>query len=351
MSSLSSNTAEPEPEPPSSLQNHHDSDKLLMERANEEFAQERLLAAARLLRQVQESTVLTERHLWILDKAERAEKIVLDLTSSPGPEWKKQGETHGTYDTMIYYKVVDSKLTARLETPIDQSLLIPLLAVFNETELFTTWMPYFTTPFRSGVRKTVKLRQEGRCNQLLLVNTDSPWPISPRDVLIDVVCVDDIDATGAIVVKLDHASDSDKDAPPVEGDAVRCLFDGGILFRKCPKDHASFVKSKQHDTSSATTSDMILVCFEFFCDPLISYIPQSIINFVTRTILGAMWSSLLHVAEDVRDGKRPLHAEAIATKREEVYDFIDQRIQVMLSTMEKEPEFNKEELGEVLAFL
>jgi hypothetical protein len=342
-------------------------DRTLIEQANHEFAHERLLAAARLLRQVVDATRFTSHHIWILKKAERIERVAVDLMVAPGPEWKKQGESHGTYDTMIYYKVStdgNAKMTARLETPIEQSLLIPLLAVFNETKLYTTWMPHWERPIRSGVRKTQVLRQEGRCNQLLMVTTDSPWPFSSREVLIDVVVSDDIDANGAIVVKMDSALEEEEAAnvPPPEGGAVRCIFDGGLLFRKCPKDHASFYQSKHHqqqvhcddddeggddggdsengagdksrdgDTPSDDTN-MILVCCEFMVDPLLTNVPQIIINFVTRTALGGIWAELLQMAQDVRDNKQPLLAAAIQEKREHVYDFIEERIDVMLSQM------------------
>eukprot|EP00545_Synedropsis_sp_CCMP1620_P012129 CAMPEP_0119004246 /NCGR_PEP_ID=MMETSP1176-20130426/1034_1 /TAXON_ID=265551 /ORGANISM="Synedropsis recta cf, Strain CCMP1620" /LENGTH=371 /DNA_ID=CAMNT_0006955931 /DNA_START=87 /DNA_END=1202 /DNA_ORIENTATION=+ len=362
-------------------------DESLIERANEEFAQERLVSAARLLRQVVDSSrCFTPRHLWILQKAERIEQVARNLMTAPGPEWTKQGESHGTYDTMIYYKVSDdgnAKMTARLETPIEQSLLIPLLAVFNETKLYTTWMPRWERPIRSGVRKTQVIREQGRCNQLLLVNTDSPWPFSPREVLIDVVVSDDIDANGSIVVKLDsEVENDDDDVPPVEQGAVRCIFDGGLLFRKCPKDHASFQKSKHHRTTTDSddidegdNQDMILVCCEFMVDPLLTNVPQIMINFITRTALGGIWAALLQIAQDVRDKKHAQLAAAIEEKRDKVYDFVDERIQVMLSSMleggtattEEQGEqlsdrsavsdvlvsfgVNKEELGEVLGFL
>lgn len=359
-------------------------DETLIKHADEEFAQERLLASARLLRQVVDANHhFTARHFWILKKAERIERVARDLMTEPGPEWIKQGESHGTYDTMIYYKISsdgDAKLTARLETPIDQSLLIPLLAVFNETELYTTWMPRWERPIRSGVRKTTVVRQQGRCNQLLLVNTDSPWPFSPREVLIDVVVSDDIDGNGAIVVKLDSAvEEDDPDVPPVEKGAVRCIFDGGLLFRKCPKEHPSFEKSKHHHENDADSEikegekEMILVCMEFMVDPLLTNVPQLMINFITRTALGGIWAALLQIAQDVRDDRKPLLATAIEEKREKVYDFVDERIKVMLSTSTPSssdtvasttaknkttarnellsPGVNKEELGEVLSFL
>lgn len=71
-----------------------------------------------------------------------------------------------------------------------------------------------------------------------------------------------------------------------------------------------------------------------FAEAKIHYVPSALINFVVRTVLGAMWADLLSVAEDVRDGKRPQHAAAIEEKRELLYDWVDFRVQQMLSAME-----------------
>jgi hypothetical protein len=76
-------------------------------------------------------------------------------------------------------------------------------------------------------------------------------------------------------------------------------------------------------------------------NPHVKAVPLSIQNFVTRTVIGRFWSSLLQVAEDVRDSdKRQLHKEAIAAKRE-LYDWIDQRVQVMLEKMEQQQPQNE----------
>ena len=46
----------------------------------------------------------------------------------------------------------------------------------------------------------------------------------------------------------------------------------------------------------------------------------------------------LKVAEEIRDGSRPQHAEAIAAKREEIYDWVDQRIEGMFASLRKQEE-------------
>lgn len=310
------------------------SDSDLIARAAKLFLNDRLLEAARLLRKVKNQALLEERDRQLLKKAEKFEAAVADLTSSPSAGWTKQSESHGHRDTIIYYKVDDAaRLTARIETPIEPSLLAPLISVFNESELYDTWIPHFRYP-KMGVCKSVKLCQSGRANQIIAVTGYMPWPIADREVVLDATAIDDIDANGHIVVKMEakHQGEVEGLIPPPKEGIVRVDFDGGILFRKCPEDHLALRKSIS--VRPDHRGELILVTFTMFCDPHIMYAPQSMINFVTRTAIGRMWGMLLNVAEQIRDGKRPLHAEAIAAKREHLYDWVDERIAIMLHTID-----------------
>ena len=51
-----------------------------------------------------------------------------------------------------------------------------------------------------------------------------------------------------------------------------------------------------------------------------------------------MWAMFLKVAEEIREGSRPEHAQAIAAKREEIYDWVDKRIEDMFAHFEKQHE-------------
>lgn len=127
-----------------------------------------------------------------------------------------------------------------------------------------------------------------------MATTDIPWPLAARECLIDIVAIDEIDTSGAIIVKMDTGDYDDPVVPEVEKGAVRIYYDGTLLFRKCPHDHPAFAKSKHPHGS-----DMVLICLEMFVDPKVKYVPQSMINFATRTALGGMWHGTLTVAEEV----------------------------------------------------
>jgi hypothetical protein len=59
---------------------------------------------------------------------------------------------------------------------------------------------------------------------------------------------------------------------------------------------------------------------------------MSLINYVTKTLIGGLWGSLLYVAEGVRDGKRPQHREAIEAKAD-LYRWIEHRSGTMLQKL------------------
>lgn len=74
----------------------------------------------------------------------------------------------------------------------------------------------------------------------------------------------------------------------------------------------------------------ILVSVQMSVDPKIDFVPAALMNFVTRTVIYTMWCMLLRVAEGVRDGARPAHAEAIAAKKESLYDWTRARARDMV---------------------
>ena len=56
-----------------------------------------------------------------------------------------------------------------------------------------------------------------------------------------------------------------------------------------------------------------------------------------------MSAMFLRVAEEIRAGSRPQHAEAIAAKRDEIYNWVDARIEAMFASLQKEDSTTEEE--------
>lgn len=355
---------------------------------------DRLLQAARLLR-------AHDVHVPISDPRDAADvklnafvpkaAVMEDLIESlkadprrPGTEWIVQCEHSGRRDVSIYYRMdkeTQTKLTARIESPIRKDMLVPFLSVLNESELYKSWLPNWTMP-RLRVRRSDKLSQTGRCSQVVLVTVDLPWPFSSRECVLDAWGVDDIDASGDICVLVDSMTPGQTMrcgaiVPDVdEKDIVRIDFTGGFLFRKLPdgwdakrdaaraasswfgtasagnaKDstgpstggtsarRASFDSVHSDDDDACTAGgdgtqlcdDRILVSVQMYMDPKLAYVPTSLLNFVIRTVMYTMWCMLLRVAEKVRDGKSEPHRASIAAKARELYDWVRERTGAMLA--------------------
>lgn len=315
----------------------------------------------------------------MFQRAQEAEILVQDLKSQPEEgSWIDQGVSGGKFPTRILYRLEEPqqsistltrdsnnsdndgnddgsngnnstvKLRARCETPIPKDLLEPLLSVLNETELYETWLPSFRVP-KFQVRQCKKLKQSGRVSQILLVTMDLPWPMSAREVVLSAAAFDAIEEDGHIGIQL-KTIDADQDpvVPEVDGSTVRVDVDGGFLFQACPQDHPAMQEYKNihnehskkisnHDENEDNDDDQyILVTFSAVMDPHMKLLPQSFLNFLVKTALGTAWKMLLNIAQDVKDGKRPDHASAIERKRQEVYDYVQERVQVMLSLIQEQ---------------
>jgi hypothetical protein len=304
--------------------------------AEELFTDGKVLEACRVLRNVN-SQLLEARHLAMCQIAEECEHAISDLALEPDEkEWRKHGETHGHRDTVIYHKLEENgRFTCRVETPIEPSLLIPLISVLNESNLYHTWVPSWRTP-RIGLRSSKQLQQIGRLNQIIQVVGDVPWPFSPREVIMNTVVVDDIDRNGYFAVRLHTLDTVGGVVPPPDPDVVRVDFGGALLFRPCPPNHPTLLKTK-----NVYKETPILVCFKMYCEPKLASILKGLINFVTRTVIGQIWGVLLQVAEDVRDGKQPQHEQAIECKPD-IYGFIKERVKVMFQKLKEDQDIYEE---------
>jgi hypothetical protein len=295
------------------------SDADALAQAKEHFQRDQVLVAARLLKNV---TSVPEEDIpfqqEVEQKAELLNHVIADLLSNPEQpteaghndhdhdKWIKGGESHnGHRDTIMYYKLSeDMQLTGRLETPIESSLLVPLLSVLIETDLYMTWFPRWTVP-RVGIAAVNKLAQLGRTEQVIQFMSEVPWPFTARDVILRTCATDDIDdvngdpnTTGTIaisLVSLKHGEQVHKstacnphyqtekelvDIPPVAEGRKRAEFNGGLLIRKCPADHVALQHSRVHYPPE---EHLILVGFSMCIDGKISPLfPTAVINFVIQ---------------------------------------------------------------------
>ena len=302
----------------------HDDDATLIAQGESLCRCDSLLPGVRLLRQVSDPSLLTAEHQEFLRKGQLSEALRENLTSSvEDAGWKKQGETHGNRDFITYYKFdEDGQLLIRIDSVIEASLFVPFLATMNETDLYETWFPKWTVP-RLGLYRSNRLLQPGRCEQVVQLTIDLPFPLSKREIIFWGYADEDCAANRTSAAKLVTPDDGTFDeVPTVERSVVRMPFEADFLFRPCPEDHPALIKSKcnypEHERK-------ILLSCQIQCDPKIPFFPKALLNFGTRTAIPGIWSMILSIAEKVRDGERPAHAERIQAKRAELYDWMEER--------------------------
>ena len=222
----------------------------------------------------------------------------------------------------IYYRfdMKTGRLTLKMETPIEKSLLVPLISVLNESELYASWMPQLNVP-RLRIRRSEKLKQMGRASQVIIVTCEVPWPLAAREVALSAVAVDDIDGEhGDIVVRINSLDTGDLDgliSSPDDG-VYRMSF------------HAGFTFSKDKSGGENNGEERILSSFLAYVDSKLLSFPKPLLDFVLRQAFGLVWNKLLRVAEEVRDGKRNEHQKVIDAKKEVLYDWVDERVSHML---------------------
>jgi hypothetical protein len=314
-------------------------DAALIREGEDHVTHQRFILAAQLFEQVSAPDTLTKQQRRIIEIGQRASASMKQMLL-PNPEdqgWKKQGEVHGNRDTMIYYRVKhpENIIVCRMETPLESSLLCPLLSVINESELYHTWMPHWDFP-KLGLSESRLLKDLGRGHQIISLRIDTPFPFANRECILHGVATDSIDGDDNAIIlsiqSMDTGNYFEMDVPAPERGYRRAAYTGDMLFRPCPVDHPVFRKSK---ANYPVGEKLLLISMDFSADGRVAGVPLSIINFITRTVIGKQWGTLLKIAEDVKSGIRVDHQKAIEEKKE-LYGWVEERVRVMLAKMDQE---------------
>lgn len=319
---------------------------------------DKILIAERLLRGV-DHCHLKAIHFNILREAALFQSLLRDNAASLDG-WVKQGKHTGRHNFSIHYKLNESAhgrdLSCRLETVIPSDLLVPIISVLNESELYSSWLPNWTAP-KLRVVTSEKIQQTGRCSQIVNLVIEVPWPLAKRQVILKAVACDDIDSHpnegdgnetgrpsrsgGRIFIRIQSLDDSNREGErweihSADNSAVQVKVRGGFTIEKCPADHSMKEYALQYherigeaSVSSLLRGDLVLVTFSFCVDAHLSGVPKSFVDFFIRNAIGKMWNMFLNVAEEVKNGERKSHSDAIATKRA-LYDWVEERTRVML---------------------
>ncbi|OEH75509.1 hypothetical protein cyc_03420 [Cyclospora cayetanensis] len=132
------------------------------------------------------------------------------------------------------------KLSFKIEGIVAAPLLC-ILSVLNEVDHFINWVPYFTRPFKLGLRK-VDNQRLGRVDQMVHLHIDFPWPFTSRDACFEVFAVDDFERNSQIVVKMITLDQKYKtprqnmDIPAPARRVERIIVDGSLVIRPIGRD-------------------------------------------------------------------------------------------------------------------
>jgi len=316
----------------------------LIRQAEEHHALLRYIAAAEKLKGVSDESLLIPLHHRIMEIANHAAAIKKDLLLDyPEQEgWKKQTEKHRRRDVMIHYKMDQeaNEFHIRIDSPIESSLLNPLLSVFNESELYSKWMPRYRRPFKLGMSESNKLAELGRGHQLIQVKFDLPPMLNNLESFAHVCAVDSIEEDKSIVICIKSMDTGQHtfaattatpplDVPPPAKGYSRMDLHAGILVRPCPAHHPALRRS-QHPYPTDQALLLVSVVKTERMGGAQHHLSSSskLVAFMVRTVLATQWMALLQVAQDIRDGRRNEHLEAIRQKQD-LYSWTSKRVQAM----------------------
>jgi len=312
-------------------------DAAIIANAEKLLGQQRYMAAANLLQTVQNNALLSMKLRHVLTIADELEILLRDELSDSGPSkghgWKKQCESHANYDIGIYYKVDENHLlTVRIDFILESSLLLPMLAVMNETDLFSDWMPTWKHP-RVGLQRSMRMHEISRADKIIMVTVDMPFPFKARECVQRVIAIDAIDENSAILLYMKDIPsgfyEEGIDIPKPEKGIVRVDLESKMIIRACPNNHALLKKSKKQYPEG---EHKLLFTIEDQIDAHVSSVPLSVNNFFMRKVIKQNMINLVRISADVRSGKREKHLKAIQANPE-LYGWIEQRVEALFSKL------------------
>jgi len=181
--------------------------------------------------------------------------------------------------------------------------LFQFIAVFNEINLFKTWMPYM---MGIGLKSSSEIARPSRLGVVAHVDIALPWPLNPRDLAIDGFGVDLLGDKGTVMLVLRNADGTVCEIPSRSCPRVDLLSGGAMLTPKGDNE--------------------IFASFIFSVDPKIETIPAWLMNWGMKNFSGYFFTAMSDVAKRVGvDPACPYHEKMKA--RPEFYEFLRDRFE------------------------
>ena len=103
----------------------------------------------------------------------------------------------------------------------------------------------------------------------------------------------------------------------------RISMESGIVIEKCPLDHPMRERhSSEEDLALFTFATSFQITKNFI-------VPMRLLNFILAVFFPRAFEMIFRIGEEVRDGKRLAYREVMQLKREELYDYLYERVNAM----------------------
>ena len=109
----------------------------------------------------------------------------------------------------------------------------------------------------------------------------------------------------------------------------RISMESGIVIEKCPLDHPMReTHSSEEDLALFTFATSFQITKNFI-------VPMRLLNFILAVFFPRAFEMIFRIGEEVRDGKRRAYREVMQLKREELYDYLHERVNAMFRQKRK----------------
>lgn len=200
--------------------------------------------------------------------------------------------------------------------------IFSILAVVNETDLFSNWVPH--------LKVSQRLAQPGRCRQLAHFEVGLPWPVANRETVIYAYGSDVFEEHGFIAIRTrtQHSIDGITFAPGYE--LGKELLNTGL-----PPKKPSNVEVIIHMTGMIVQpieekkTRLVVIAHS---DPQLAIVPYWLVNCVTRQFAYKIFERMEKLAKNVPGSEY----EKRINENTALYGFVRERVQQIFSTIPRE---------------
>ena len=294
---------------------------------------ERLLDAAILLRKINPDSLLTAEEKEVIANAHdyiTFFSVIKTFNGNPCSEstgfahWQKIKEfkINGCLTDCFYNVEKDpvsggTKIDIKIDSIISKSLVSSYIALLQEPDLFTEWIPQFKVP-KVKLYRSELLEVSAPFSKVIALTLKLPWPLVFIEFIIGATATDDIQTNKSVGIRFRTYKTGDRNGliPPPEPKVNRIYGNGGFMFHVPSEEYKKRAKEGGYMKEGESVDDLVQLTLLVNWDTKGFSFPESLIRFALRIMLHMAWKKIMRVAEEIRDGKRPENAAKVKKANE-----------------------------------